>query len=459
MIETLSSSLLLESILFSAVFALVLLFRFSLGRTSHPSVRKLLWLPLGLFLVLPFWNPVTGAIGRIAFSLSPRAHVLEQRESKLDMSGMEAGEIQSAATAMQINTRRRTSALVSSGLLETAARLEGANLDLKESLPLGVQLAGYVSLDASAFCLLFVALSFAWLSSAIARSGRGAAPETEALFREELQRVIPGADIRLLAVNGPVGTLHPPFAFGMLNPCIVIPDGIERNLSPDQLRFVLRHELCHVRSCDSLLRILALCTAALYCLNPFAWIALVLFSRDAEDSCDRACLEGSDNSSLGYVIFTNDNGLKIISEMRMYQEDNFYCLGSLKIGSTLEEAVALLGEPSSTVDGVANDWEEDVLYKNIDGTTSRHYYNNSSNKIRVFFGENAATGVCPHFRAILPFSGYKLCMRKERRILEGAVYHVTARTNRKEMLLGTPFPRELLLQVFVHTKENHEARY
>jgi putative transposase len=47
-------------------------------------------------------------------------------------------------------------------------------------------------------------------------------------------------------------------------------------------------------------------------------------------------------------------------------------------------------------------------------------------------------------------------MRKERRILDGAVYHVTARTNRKEMLLGTPFSRELFLQVLVDAKERHD---
>lgn len=99
------------------------------------------------------------------------------------------------------------------------------------------------------------------------------------------------------------------------------------------------------------------------------------------------------DSMLVYVIEELDGGEKIIHEMRIEYGDDFYCLESFDIGTTLEDAITILGEPESTVDGGANNFTEDVLYKNIDGTTGRHYYNNSSNQIRVFFSSNAATAI------------------------------------------------------------------
>lgn len=41
-------------------------------------------------------------------------------------------------------------------------------------------------------------------------------------------------------------------------------------------------------------------------------------------------------------------------------------------------------------------------------------------------------------------------------IQDGAVYHVTARTNKKEMLLGTPLSRELFLEVLIGAKEKYD---
>ena len=47
-------------------------------------------------------------------------------------------------------------------------------------------------------------------------------------------------------------------------------------------------------------------------------------------------------------------------------------------------------------------------------------------------------------------------MRQYRKILDGAVYHVTARTNNKGMLLGTPFSRELFLKILSNAKEKFD---
>lgn len=106
--------------------------------------------------------------------------------------------------------------------------------------------------------------------------------------------------------------------------------------------------------------------------------------------CMRYNISGS---MLDYVIETPQGSDKIIREMRIDAGDDFYCLESFDIGTTLEDAITILGEPESTVDGGANDFNEDVLYKNIDGTTGRHYYNDSSNQIRVFFSSNIATAI------------------------------------------------------------------
>ena len=49
-------------------------------------------------------------------------------------------------------------------------------------------------------------------------------------------------------------------------------------------------------------------------------------------------------------------------------------------------------------------------------------------------------------------------MRQARKLVEGARYHVTARANRKEMILDSSARKELFLSVVKRAKEKYEFR-
>ena len=73
-----------------------------------------------------------------------------------------------------------------------------------------------------------------------------------------------------------------PFALGMLQPRIYIPQGLL-----DQERdYIICHERVHIRRKDYLVKNLAFLLTALYWFNPFVWVAFFFLERDMEMSCD-----------------------------------------------------------------------------------------------------------------------------------------------------------------------------
>jgi hypothetical protein len=97
---------------------------------------------------------------------------------------------------------------------------------------------------------------------------------------------------------------------------------------------------------------------------------------------------------LDFVI-DNSSGNHLLDEVRIEKGGtSCSCLsGALRIGTTLADALAALGDPTITIVGEANAWTPDVLYKNIDGDDGRHYYANSAHGIRVFFFKGIASVV------------------------------------------------------------------
>ncbi len=81
-----------------------------------------------------------------------------------------------------------------------------------------------------------------------------------------------------------------PAVLGLWRPRLVMPPGLIARLSDEELRFVLLHELAHVRRHD--LAALWLLTAArvLHWFNPLVWLAAHTARGDAELACDETVL-------------------------------------------------------------------------------------------------------------------------------------------------------------------------
>ena len=114
----------------------------------------------------------------------------------------------------------------------------------------------------------------------------------------------------------------------------------------------------------------------------------------------------------GYAVFSEDHlpanyimiypghvhlfmRLGLLYEIRFEEGDTDYTFpGGLRVGSSLDEVLKVLGQPIRTVEGKANDFEEGVLYKNIPGGPKGwDYYQRSDKGIRLFFAEHRVIGL------------------------------------------------------------------
>lgn len=77
-----------------------------------------------------------------------------------------------------------------------------------------------------------------------------------------------------------------PFVFGLIKPCIYIPDYLDNNAA----EYVLLHEQYHIKRRDYLVKALAFLLLCIHWFNPLVWAAFYMMGRDMEMSCDEAVL-------------------------------------------------------------------------------------------------------------------------------------------------------------------------
>jgi len=89
------------------------------------------------------------------------------------------------------------------------------------------------------------------------------------------------------------------------------------------------------------------------------------------------------NYPYGFCVFMMGDRIMEIRHERHRGGSPYVYRGTLRIGSTIEEAVALLGEPTETVTDQENQFKDGVLYRYASGDG---YYHRSDQKVRLFFG-------------------------------------------------------------------------
>ncbi|MGM7683325.1 M56 family metallopeptidase [Cytobacillus sp. Hm23] len=87
--------------------------------------------------------------------------------------------------------------------------------------------------------------------------------------------------------NESIGT---PSVVGSLRPKILINKSMLNTLSRNETKFVLLHELTHVKRRDILIQWLAVFTQAIHWFNPIIWYSFYTMRKDCEISCDASVL-------------------------------------------------------------------------------------------------------------------------------------------------------------------------
>jgi beta-lactamase regulating signal transducer with metallopeptidase domain len=95
-----------------------------------------------------------------------------------------------------------------------------------------------------------------------------------------------------------VGTHQAPAVEGVLRPRIVLPQGIERLLSPPELNAVLIHELTHARRRDNLMRLVFEVGLCGLWFHPLVWMTGARLALYRELSCDESVIERTHGGDL-----------------------------------------------------------------------------------------------------------------------------------------------------------------
>lgn len=81
-------------------------------------------------------------------------------------------------------------------------------------------------------------------------------------------------------------TVQSPAVYGILKPKIILPIAYASKNN----RYILKHEMTHIRRLDNLWRMLAFFLASIHWFNPLSWIFLKLFLSDLELACDETAI-------------------------------------------------------------------------------------------------------------------------------------------------------------------------
>jgi uncharacterized protein (TIGR03435 family) len=77
-----------------------------------------------------------------------------------------------------------------------------------------------------------------------------------------------------------------PGVFGIFRPVLLLPEGIFDHLTPEQMKSVLTHELCHVRHRDNLVGVIQMFVETAFWFHPLVWWIGKRIFEERERACD-----------------------------------------------------------------------------------------------------------------------------------------------------------------------------
>ncbi len=82
-----------------------------------------------------------------------------------------------------------------------------------------------------------------------------------------------------------------PVLYGLFKPRLVLPRGFVGRFTREEIRFVVLHEMVHLKRGDLILNWLATGLQAIHWFNPLVWLGFARWRADRELACDAAVLE------------------------------------------------------------------------------------------------------------------------------------------------------------------------
>lgn len=111
-----------------------------------------------------------------------------------------------------------------------------------------------------------------------------------------------------------------PVTFGLFKTYIILPDQVTLLLSKEEIRYILLHELYHIKQKDIAINYLVCLFQIIYWFHPLVWIAFKYMKIDREIACDNAVLSMLNEdcyTSYGHTIITYAQKFMSISHLNV----------------------------------------------------------------------------------------------------------------------------------------------
>lgn len=273
------SAAVLTSFLFAAAWKGTALVAFAL--VVHRVARNRIpprWLCALLFVaIVRLLVPVAPAASFSVFNLVP-ADTIET--AKIDVGPMPAKTVQPmrVRTAVPIPPQTKpwmsfVLALWGAGALFVIARAVLATRRFQRQLDEG----------SAEIAPVTTGVPQAWPTSAAGRAGR----EDVVALVDECRGILHVRRRVRVVVTSAVAT---PSLHGWMRPTLLLPAELLSNFTLEQLRYVVLHELAHLRRSDVLVNWIATAAQALHWFNPLVRLAVARFAEERELACDALAL-------------------------------------------------------------------------------------------------------------------------------------------------------------------------
>lgn len=275
--ETFLLNLLKTSLLGSLAILAMLVLKPLWRERYRAKTRCWLWLALAVFLLLPVDFSVKNAPVQAA---PPKDYTL--------FVGTDKTAIQS--TDNLFGDMAEKSGQSPSAVRDTIIQRPVTNPEQKTTRYIPVTtILFYGYLAGAAAFLLYQGLSYALFRRTVRRWKRDVARADYAAMLSDTARDL-GVSAPEMIVCEAIST---PAVTGLLRPRLLLP---HEHYDVQELRYILRHELCHLKRRDMLLKLVLLAANAMHWFNPVVYLMLRQADEDIELACDSAATDDLDRA-------------------------------------------------------------------------------------------------------------------------------------------------------------------
>lgn len=169
------------------------------------------------------------------------------------------------------------------------------------------------------------------------------------------------------------GNINTPVVYGIIKPKIIIPKLLFEMENDETKRYIIVHELVHVKRYDYLLKPLAIFALCIHWFNPIIWLSFKLFQKDMEIACDEKVMSvyntdirskyatslinmaAKQNGILngGLLSFSESNIKSRVKGIMNYKKPVFF-IGAVVAAVLVVTALVLLTNPAKTTEVFAD---------------------------------------------------------------------------------------------------------